>query len=505
LLVTGAEPDAETTSVWIVSAKGMTEPQRVGAFQRGVTSPDGSQIALVNESGNVKEVQLLPTTGGPSRRFVVAGAGESLGSIFWTVDGRHIDYVVTRWDSQLRANQGSMRSLDLSSGKSAEILSAPNLSGDAINLPGSRLVYGQLLGANPAGSYGEELWQVPVDALGHAIVGDAVSLGRWTDELAGLSSSLDGRRLAFQTVVRQHSVYAGDLDSDSESLSRVRRLTLGQGRDDFPEAWTPDSKAIFFDSNRNGKWEIFKQAADQMSDEPYLQGATDEFGPRMSPDGRSILYLDRPRNWREPAPVRLMRVSTAERFPQFVLQTSGFSEWGLRFDCARTPGGSCILAQRVANGVVFRRFDPERGFNMGASDVFKIQLDPNLKIAWALAPDGSRLAWIVSDASDGAIHVAPLEGLGSNRNSSEAREVAVVQTHISHLHALNFSPDGEGWYVTTRLPASWKILYVNGIRSHVLWQGSGDYSPEAWPSPNGRHLVFSQLEQDSNVWMLENF
>jgi hypothetical protein len=73
------------------------------------------------------------------------------------------------------------------------------------------------------------------------------------------------------------------------------------------------------------------------------------------------------------------------------------------------------------------------------------------------------------------------------------------------LHALNFSPDGEGWYVTTRLPASWKILYVNGIRSHVLWQGSGDYSPEAWPSPNGRHLVFSQLEQDSNVWMLENF
>jgi Tol biopolymer transport system component len=284
----------------------------------------------------------------------------------------------------------------------------------------------------------------------------------------------------------------------------VRRLTLGQGRDDFPRAWTPDSKAIFFDSNRNGKWEIFKQAADQISDEPYLQGANDEFSPRMSPDGRSLLYLDRPRDWREPAPVRLMRVSTAERFPQVVLQTSGYSEWGLRFECARTPGGPCILAQRTGNEIVFRRFNSERGFDTRTSDVSKIQLDSNLKISWTLAPDGMHLAWIVSDAPDATIHVASLQQSGSDRNTSEGRESEVVLTHFSHLHALNCSPDGRGWYVTTHLPASWKIIYVNGARNQVLWQGRGEYSPEAWPSPDGRHLAFSQVEQDSNVWMLEN-
>jgi hypothetical protein len=288
-------------------------------------------------------------------------------------------------------------------------------------------------------------------------------------------------------------------------LFRVRRLTLGQGRDDFPRAWTPDSKAIFFDSNRNGRWEIFRQAADQISDEPYLQGANDEFSPKMSPDGGSLLYLDRPRDWREPAPVQLMRVSTAERFPQFVLQTSGYSEWGLRFDCARTPEGPCILAQRTGDEIVFRRFDSKRGFGTGPSDVLKIQLASNLKISWGLAPDGLRLAWIVSDASDAAIHVACLQNPGSDRNTSEGRERGVVQTHLSHLHALNFSPDGKGWYVTTHLPESWKIIYVDGAHNRVLWQGWGEYSPEAWPSPDGRHLVFSQLEQDSNVWMLENF
>jgi DNA-binding winged helix-turn-helix (wHTH) protein/Tol biopolymer transport system component len=505
LLATGVEPDAVTPTVWIISANATIEPERVGAFQRGVMSPDGSQIALVNESSGGKELLLLPTAGGQLRRIATIPAGEDLGTVFWSVDGHRVDFVAARWDSQFRGNQGFIRSVDPSTGKIREILSAANLSGDAIDLSDGRLVYGQLLGANPAGSYGGELRQVRVDAGTGQVLGDSVSLGRWTEELAGLSSSVDGRRLVFRTVVRQHTVYAGDLDVRRESLSRVHRLTLGQGRDDFPRAWTPDSKSIFFDSNRNGKWEIFKQAADEISDEPFLQGANDEFSPRMSPDGRSLLYLDRPRDWREPAPVRLMRIAMSERFPQFVLQTSGYSEWGLRFECAQTPGASCVLAQRTGNEIAFRRFDPERGFNSGPSEALKLQLDSRLKISWALAPDGSRLAWIISDAPDARIHVASLPQSGSARTASARPQSDISLKQVSHLHALNWSPDGQGWYVTTRLPASWKIIYVDGIRSQILWEGQGDYSPEAWPSPDGRHLAFSRLEQDSNVWMLENF
>jgi Tol biopolymer transport system component len=101
-------------------------------------------------------------------------------------------------------------------------------------------------------------------------------------------------------------VYEGDLQQNGKSLSRVRRLTFGKGRDDFPRAWTADSKAIFFDSNRNGKWEIFKHSLDQVSDEPYWQASNDAFSPRMSADQRSLLYLDRPREWHEPDPVSLM-------------------------------------------------------------------------------------------------------------------------------------------------------------------------------------------------------
>jgi DNA-binding winged helix-turn-helix (wHTH) protein/WD40 repeat protein len=503
LLATGAEPHALEASVWIVPARGATDSERVGAYRRGVISPDGSQIALVKESGGVKELLLLPTVGGQVRRIAVISPREDLGTVFWSVDGQRLDFVAIRWNAQLRRNQGSIRSVSLSSGKTEEILSGPNLSGDAISLPDGRLLYGQLLGANPTGSYGGEVREVRVDSRTNKAAGDSVSfgnsIGRWTEPIVGLSISADGRRLVFRTVLTQHSVYEGDLEENGKSLLRVRRLTFGQGRDDFPRAWTRDSKAIFFDSNRNGKWEIFKQGSDQVSDEPYLQGVNDEFSPRMSPDGRSLLYLDRPREWREPEPIRLMRVSIAEGFPQFVLQTSAYSEWGLRFECAQRPGTLCVLAQRTGSEIVFRRFDSEHGFDAARSEVLRIPLNSDRQISWSLAPDGSRVAWIVSDAPDATIHVVSLSQSGSGR------EKDVVLKDISYLHAVNWSPEGEGWYVTTRLPVSWEILYATESRTQVLWQGQGEYSPEAWPSPDGRHLAFSQQEQESNVWMLENF
>jgi dipeptidyl aminopeptidase/acylaminoacyl peptidase len=358
-----------TTTAWIVPAKGITDFKKVGSYRTGVISPDGSQIALVQESSKVKQLLLLPTAGGPLRRIATIPPGDALGSIFWPADGRRLYFVTTRWNAQLRGNQGSIRSVNLSTGNSEEILFGPNLGGEAISLPDGRLHYSQLLGANPAGSYGGELREVRVDSRADKVAGDSVSLGRWPEPVVGFSISADGRRLAFRTVLTQHSVYEGDLEQSGKSLLRVRRLTFGQGRDDFPRAWTADSKAIFFDSNRNGKWEIFKQGSDQVSDEPYLQGANDEFSPRMSPDGRSVLYLDRPREWREPEPVRLMRVSIAEGFPQVVLQTIGFSEWGLRFECAQRQGAPCVLAQRTGDEIVFRLFDSERGFDADRSNV----------------------------------------------------------------------------------------------------------------------------------------
>jgi hypothetical protein len=177
----------------------------------------------------------------------------------------------------------------------------------------------------------------------------------------------------------------------------------------------------------------------------------------------------------------------------------------LRFDCGRTPGAPCFTAQRVGAEIVFRQFDPEHGFDAGDKDTLRIPLEPKQKMSWALSADGSRLAWIVSDAPRAIIHVVSLRRSNSGRLESQNAQTAIALKDLSYLHALSWSPDGNGWYVTTHLPASWRMLYTDGLHTRALWRGHGDYSPEVWPSPDGRHLVFSELEQDSNVWMLHNF
>lgn len=76
------------------------------------------------------------------------------------------------------------------------------------------------------------------------------------------------------------------------------RLTSSGGYDDGPE-YTPDGRWIYFNSNRGGRWNIWRipsdgagardaRAEQVTSDEP------EDWFPHVSPDGRSIVFLSFP-------------------------------------------------------------------------------------------------------------------------------------------------------------------------------------------------------------------
>ena len=76
------------------------------------------------------------------------------------------------------------------------------------------------------------------------------------------------------------------------------RLTSTGGYDDGPE-YTPDGRWIYFNSNRGGRWNIWRippdgagakdaRAQQVTSDEP------EDWFPHISPDGRSIVFLSFP-------------------------------------------------------------------------------------------------------------------------------------------------------------------------------------------------------------------
>ncbi|HKE22281.1 MAG TPA: winged helix-turn-helix domain-containing protein [Bryobacteraceae bacterium] len=503
LLIAGASPSDETPSLWIAPVIGNAKPVKIGPYQSGVVSADGSEIALLGRKGSLPEILVMRPDGTEARTLVTGAEDETLGRPCWSHDREHLLFTRYRWNPQLRGNSGSIESCELATGKTTTLLTDSDFGGDVVSSPNGRILYSRILGANPS-AYGGELVQVHTDRRTGKAVGQPLLIAKWDVTIGDLSVNADGKYLVFRDVTVQHSVYLGDWKDREKSLLNVRRFTFGLGREDFPRAWTPDSKSIFIDSNRNGNWEIFKQPFDGVSDAPFVQGIEDQFGPRVSPDDNWLLYWQRPRNWREPQPVRLLRVPISGGPPQLVLTASECSEWGLRFECPQRAGMPCVLAQRQGRDVAFRRFDPIKGFEADKEEIARHGYDPDHPANWTIAPDGSHLAWIKRDPNEARIHVLAL--LKGRDGLAGEGEQEVVMPGWSHLHAISWALDGKGWFVVARFPASWTLLYVDAQgKAYSLLRVASTFAPDIYPSPDGRHLAFSEQDFGSNVWLLENF
>jgi len=73
-----------------------------------------------------------------------------------------------------------------------------------------------------------------------------------------------------------------DLWAISPSGSTPRPLTSGQG-DNQGATWAPDGRHLAFQSNRNGRWQVFVMSIDGLTTTRVTQGTTDATSPSWSP------------------------------------------------------------------------------------------------------------------------------------------------------------------------------------------------------------------------------
>ncbi len=502
LLIDGSSPEDAGPSMWIVPVIGTNTPVKLGPYPPGELSPDGSKIAWVKNSGGTPVIQLVRSQGGDIRTLVTGNSGETFGGVSWYAGGRRILFVRYRWNAQFRRNSGSLDFYDLNSGKTGIITPADDLGGDAVSLRDGRIIYSKVVGANPS-SGGGELIEVRTNPKTGRASGQSRILAKWDVPVTDLTLNSSGTRLALRDLTVQHNVYLADLRGGGTGLAGVRRFSFGVGSADFPRAWSPSSHAIFVDTNRNGNWQIYKHTLDNSSGVPFVGGREDQFSPRVSPDGAWLLYLERPVNWREPEPVNLMRVPISGGLPQPVLSAPDFSEWGLRFECPRRAGFPCLIAQRQDNQIVFRAFDPLKGFELPSRVIARATASGAFD--WAVSPDGSSLAWIERDPRHAIIHVFPLaRSDGGGLTAGKARDVAVHGW--AQLHFINWAPGSKGWFLVSSSEAGWSLLHVEPDGSpHAMLTVPSDWPPDVYPSPDGRHIAFSEQSFGSNVWMLEHF
>ena len=281
------------TSLWNISIFGGSPRLLADDASGGSSSPDGARVAfhradLTYEGWFGREVWIMRSDGTEAIK-VASDSNSLMGTPTWSPDGKRIAYVKTAlaynspW-SLIEVNEWERA-------KTEPLYSDHRLRPGLEWLSDGRLIYGVNTGQGPRDSSMFAATILPSGKLSAAPKRIAHGSGGITQ----VSGSADGKVLA---CLREHwspSIYIGTLTADGATLRTHRRLTLDENAS-IPTAWTPDSTAVLFSSDRNGTSEIFKQNTDQSIAETLVTSIEQLSQPRLSPDGSEILYVSTPKS-----------------------------------------------------------------------------------------------------------------------------------------------------------------------------------------------------------------
>jgi DNA-binding winged helix-turn-helix (wHTH) protein/WD40 repeat protein len=447
-----------------------------------ISAADGSRLLRI--TGNSRDLSVDALDGSALRHLLVLGPD---GSATWSADGERV--LFTRGPAL-----SAVESMPHAGGSSSVVFKAPD--GHRIADTGLQLRDGRLLTllSNPeTGAVG--VWEVPIDGRSGVARGSPRRLTEWTPGgsyigmfsigvRSGLrlsSVSSDGKRVVMKRDMSHGNILVARFDERrGRLLETPRRLTTDE-RGSYPGAWTPDGQTILFNLGQSGSQDIFMQRLDAESAEPLVVGPGDQVLPRMSSDGRWVLF-------QQPVGAegsRIMRVPLAGGRPEQVLTTTGVV-WPR---CA--VRGRCVLFEKDGDRWIISSLDAVRGkgdrlcsipFNTGGED---------------LSPDGNAVALVVEDSRPmNRIRIYSLRG--------EPQKDVVVE-NATALANLDWGGTGAGFFATNRTPGGSELLFIRPDgTSRVLWSQQGT-PVAAIPSPDGTHLAIAGWTRQSNVWMLTGF
>jgi DNA-binding winged helix-turn-helix (wHTH) protein/dipeptidyl aminopeptidase/acylaminoacyl peptidase len=448
-----------------------------------VVSPDGARIVYAD--GNFRELWLMDENGENPRRLLAATAPDKLYAMSWSPDGRRVWFAREHWDKEQETI--TLETCDLKGASRTIVMSDP--SARAFRLLGQgRLIFA----AAEVPQNFTNLWEQPVNAALGTPSGPPRKLTDWTNlTIYGISATADGKQVALLSGAWQADVYVGDLRAGGTELANTRRLTLDES-DDLPAFWTPDSQAVVFFSNRNGKFQVFRQRLDQSVPELLSLLSEEAFYPRFGGPWiyfRSVPAARRGLSWTEPLTLRRIPMNGGA-------SNDVIRDAGIDVGCASGRPDICVLARLKSKVLTFYRFDHATG---QGGEIGHMEFDSTSSPSFDLSPDGSEIAALDPKGAGNRIRRIPLSG----GNYSE-----VEVPGRKNLEVLFWAADGKGWFVSSVTPTSGEyLLHVNSSgESQVLFEQPQD-GRDTWgvPSHDGKHLALLRWTNASNVWMIDNF
>jgi eukaryotic-like serine/threonine-protein kinase len=492
LLLT-TEKEAGGYPIWVISIFGGTPRKLRGdsALMDSEASPQDLLIAFVG--GNGREIWVMDANGENPRR-ILTSESERYKALAWSPTGRRLAYLKVADDG----SASSVETVSLDGGPPSQVIADRRLysldEASILWVPDGRLLFDlaepDAIGVDDA----FDLWGIMTDPQDGKPSGKRDRITYSPDPMSMATSvSRDGRRLVITKHHIRLDVFVGELKEKGARLDPPTRLTVSESYD-WPSAWTLDSKAVLFSSNRTGKERIFSQQLGQDTAEPLVQGGNEgapEGSPELTPDGRWILYWSSPHG---AATARVMRFPVSGGPPEQVMEFRNDDTFGFRCPFHHTI--SCVFSKWEQGQLAFYELDAMQGLGKRFA---KSEMALPLRLSWSPSPDG--LCFAISDWDQIPEQVRLLE----SRNGTERNLRLPTGWRVWDIR---WTADGKALFVAAASRSAGYLIArveLDGKSRVLLNEGRNHWLSFLNPSPDGRHLAFGEQTFENNAWMLENF
>lgn len=502
LLAFGRRLQDGSASAWIVQLNGAEPRLAQNDIESGALSPDGYRMLFISQDSREIWITRL-NSNVPARKLVTAGEDETFQVAFWSADGSHVlcqrRKQLQRVQTEARAGDFESRFLRTYESMRADtgsvVYKQENVSmRSAAVQPNGRVLF---LWPNING-YSTNMWQMKTDPVTGKIQEQPRTLTQYREmALAGTSTSMDGKRMVAVHYQAQPDVYVADFDPRAKRILSARRVTMDRGHD-YPHTFSPDGETVFFESNRNGSFDVFRQSLNQRYAELLVgRPDRDEFNPIVTPDGKWILFASASTDQKK-KDRHLERIPIGGGEPSIV-PTGGTLDY---FDCALPGGKRCVVRTTENQEYVFYELDPMAG---KSGELARVPWSPGLMGDWCISADGSEVAIPNHDLNDRFIRVVPL---GAPGKLGIVVHLKGAKGMISGAHS---SADSNGWFVVLRhddelfRATPLRRVDLAYVDRHGVVTPLREISISSWgvPAAGGKRIAFPDGSMTGNAVLFE--
>jgi serine/threonine-protein kinase len=246
----------------------------------GCWSPDGSRIAYTR-----LDTLYVQGVDGTSRRAIATG--RQIHSPAWSPDGVWIAYVVGNPGFHAGGNlaPSEIRVVRATGGSPAIVAAGGALNTSPVWVPGAGR-RALLFISDREG--GRDIYQISLRRSGEPAGAPVrVSTGLNPERL---SISADGKRLAWSVYTESANVWSLSIPS-RDSIRFAESAVVTSGAQIIETATvSPDGQWLYYDSDRSGNSDIWRQALSGGTPEQLTTDTASEFNPVVSPDGREVAF-----------------------------------------------------------------------------------------------------------------------------------------------------------------------------------------------------------------------